>query len=68
LNNWPRHWLPIGAAGRDNRIALSIAGEDRGAVYLIVEHLWDTGEGAFRVANSFDEFIQLLYNVDEDDE
>ncbi|HEX8463301.1 MAG TPA: SMI1/KNR4 family protein [Abditibacterium sp.] len=67
-DKWPRNWLPIGAAGRDDRIALSIAGEDKGAVYLMVAHLlWETGEGAFRVANSFDEFIQSLYNVDEDD-
>jgi hypothetical protein len=68
MNKWPHNWLPIGAAGRDDRIALSIAGEDKGAVYLIVEHLWETGEGAFRVASSFDEFIQSLYNVDEEDE
>lgn len=61
---WQSNWLPIAEAGRDDRLVLSIAGEDKGAVYLFVDHLWDSGEQfLFHVADSFDEFMQLLYIV-----
>lgn len=63
IDAWPENFIPIAVGNGTSSVAMSFKGEDKGCVYDFVEFTY-----FFLVAESFDEFMQLLENHDDEPE
>jgi SMI1 / KNR4 family (SUKH-1) len=72
----PKNMLPIASDPGASKICLSLSGDDRGAVYYWYfgeEEMVDEGEepgysNLYLIANSFDEFMNVLQAPNDEDE
>ena len=64
----PRNLFPIGCTPNGDSICLSLSGQDAGSVLFwdyYAPHSPSTYDNVYKIANSFDEFIQGLFRAPE---
>ncbi len=64
----PRNLFPIGCTPSDDSICLSLSGQDAGSVLFwdyYAPHSPSTYDNVYKIANSFDAFIQGLFRAPE---
>ncbi len=63
----PRNLFPIGNSSTNDLICLSLSGETRGGVFFL-DCMAETNDNVYKIANSFTEFLEGLYEFQDPDE
>ena len=63
--DWPKELLPIGCDEGGNQICLALFGLRPGAIFFWRNAPFPNKDNLYLIANSFDEFMHLLYRPDE---